>query len=121
MHGIARFWAGLDLVITGLLVLPPVARIFVAVIHRLSGEAPPEISGVGLFFVCLSGTLGVLWAGARLRDPVAPLVRADVVGRTWVSALIAWCVFAEGAPVALLAFVVTELAGAVHQGIALRA
>jgi len=37
-----------------------------------------------------------------------------------VSGLILWFVAAKGAPAALLIFVVTELAGAVHQAMALR-
>ncbi len=120
MERIARGWAGLDLAVTGIMALPPTAQILLAVTHRLSGLAAPEPEPVRDFFMCLAGLLGVLWALARIRDPKRELILADTVGRIWVAGLILWFVGVQGAPVALLLFVVTEVAGALHQGLALR-
>lgn len=120
MKRIARGWAGLDLVVTGAMALPPVAGPFIDLIHRVSGLAEPPTDPLRTFFVCLAGALGVLWALARLHDPRRELVLADTIGRLWVAALIGWFVLAEGAPGVLLLFVVTELAGAAHQAQALR-
>ncbi len=120
MKAIARGWAGLDLVVTGAMALPPVAGPLVGLIHQLSGVAAPPADPLRDFFVCLAGALGVLWALARLYEPRRELVLADTVGRLWVAGLIGWFVFAAGAPGALLLFVATEVAGAAHQASALR-
>lgn len=119
MKAIARGWAGLDLLVTGAMALPPVAGALIALIYRLSGEEAPPDDPMRAFFVCLAGALGVLWAWVRLADPRRALVLADTVGRLWVAALIGGFVFGAGAPVALLLFVATELAGAAHQAHAL--
>jgi hypothetical protein len=122
---IVRGWALLDLVVTAPLVLPPTAALFVKLLCALDGlaggsTASPAFDALHWFFVCLAGALGVAWAIARLVEPVRPLGRIDAFARLWVSALIAWFVLSRGAPVVLLAFVATELGGAVHQLWALR-
>ena len=117
---VARGWAALDLAATALLVWPPLAQAFIGLLHTLSGASAPESVGVERFFVTLAGILGVLWAIVRLRDPRRDLVLGDAIARVFVAVAILWFIGAEGAPIALLAVVGTELGGSVHQAIALR-
>lgn len=117
---VVRGWAVLDLVITALLAIPPLAGVFVNVLYALNGylggvSARPPFEPVHWLFVCLAGGLGVTWAVARIALPMRLLGRIDGVARLWVGALLAYFVFARGAPPVLLAFLVTELAGALHQ------
>ena len=120
-----RGWAALDLVVTAMLALPPLAALFVRLLYALNGRlggvsTSPPFDPTHWLFVCLAGALGVAWAIARWVEPVRPLGMIDAVARLWVSALIAWFVLARGAPPVLLAFLVTEVAGALHQFWALR-
>ena len=122
---VVRGWALLDLVITALLALPPLAIVFVNILYALNGllggvSARPPFEPVHWLFVCLAGALGVTWAVARILLPMRLLGRIDGIARLWVCMLIAYFVLVRGAPPVLLAFVVTELAGAVHQLWALR-
>jgi hypothetical protein len=122
---VVRGWAALDLVVCALFVLPPVAaaflRMLLAVNGRLGGVATlPAFEPLHWLFVCLAGALGVAWAVARLLMPVRLLGRIDAFARLWVAALILYLVFVSGAPPVLLAFVATELGGAVHQFWSLR-
>jgi hypothetical protein len=122
---VMRFWAAIDLLVTGLLALPLTALWFIATLYQVNGwfggsTLPPSFDPVHLLFVCLMGGLGVLWALVRLCQPVIFLGRADGLARLWVSGLIAYFVFVEAAPLALVLFIVTELLGAVHQLWALR-
>jgi hypothetical protein len=117
---VIRGWALLDLVVTSLLAVPPLAALFVKLLYALNGLAGgtaviPAFDALHWFFVCLAGALGVVWAIARIVEPVRPLGRIDAFARLWVSALIAWFVFSRGAPVVLLLFIATELGGAAHQ------
>lgn len=117
---IVRGWAVLDLVITALLAVPPLAVVFVNILYALNGHlggvsARPPFEPVHWLFVCLMGALGVTWAAARILLPMRLLGRVDGIARLWVGALIAYFVFVRGAPPVLLAFLVTELAGALHQ------
>ncbi len=122
---VIRGWALLDLVVTALFALPPLAVAFVKLLYALNGlaggsTASPPFDALHWFFACLAGALGVAWAIARLMEPVRALGLIDAFARLWVAALIAWFVFSRGAPVVLLAFLVTELGGAFHQAWALR-
>ena len=120
MERVARGWAMLDLAVTSSMALPPSAAFLADLILALSGEPARELDGLTHFFLCLAGVLGVLWALARILEPTRCLVTAVAVGRLVVSALIAGFVAVGGAPIALLAFVVTEVAGSLHQFVALR-
>lgn len=120
MERVARGWAMVDLAMTSSMALPPSAAFLADLILALSGQPDREIDPLALFFLCLAGVLGVLWALARIHDPTRFLVTADAAGRLVVSALIVGFVFMADAPGALLAFVVTELAGSAHQFLALR-
>lgn len=123
--GIIRAWAWLDLVVTALLAVPPLAMLFVQVLYALNGKlggatVPPQFTSVHWFFVCLAGVLGVAWSLARILQPLRPLGIIDASARLAVSALILYFVLVRDAPVALLVFVVSELLGAGHQFWALR-
>jgi hypothetical protein len=122
---VIRGWATLDLVVTALIAVPPAAALFIKLIYGLNGLLGgvlpvPPFDPVHWLFVCLAGALGVAWAIARMVQPVRPLGMIDAVARLWVSALIAYFVFARGAPPVLLAFLATELGGSLHQLWALR-
>lgn len=121
---VVRLWAALDLVVTGVFVLPPVAMWVLGVLLDVNawfgGQAhTADFSGFGLLFLCLTGTLGVTWALARLIRPGWWLGMIDAVARLWVGALIVYFVFAHGVPGILLLFVISEWAGGLHQGWAL--
>ncbi len=126
LHRVMRGWAGLDLVVTGMLALPVVSGAFIAALYALEGwlfepEAVPAFAPVQLFFVQLAGVLGVLWALARIFEPTRFLAICDTVGRCVVATWIGLALAGEpGAPRLLLLFVATELIGAVHQFLALR-
>lgn len=120
-QNIIRLWAGLDLVITATLVLPPVAGWLISMLLTansfLGGAATlDDVSGFGMLFVCMTGALGVLWASARLLRPTWIMGACDAVARLWIGALIVYFVFARGVPAILLLFVVSEWAGGLHQG-----
>lgn len=117
---VMRFWAGLDLVITAILALPPTALWFIATLFEINGllggsGSPPPFAPVHLLFVCLMGGLGVLWALARLLRPQRFLGLMDGWARLWVAGLLAWFIWVAGAPVALGLFILTELVGSAHQ------
>lgn len=122
---VIRCWAGLDLLVTGLLALPPTALWFIATLYQFNGllgeaASPPPFAPVHLLFVCLMGTLGVLWAVIRLLRPEPIHGRADAWARLWVAGLIAYFIFGAGAPMILTAFIATEALGSLHQFWALR-
>jgi hypothetical protein len=117
---IVRGFAAFDLLVTALLVWPPSARGFVDVLYRVNGyfggvSTPPFFDSIQLFFVCLAGVLGVLWALVRLVSPSRLLAFLDAGGRVVVSLLILFFVLAGSAPTLLLLFVVTELLGAMAE------
>jgi len=119
-----RFWAAGDLIVTGLLVFPPVATWFLQILLDINawfgGQSGPQaLSSFGLLFVCITGTLGVVWAIARLVRPTWWLGMIDAVARLWVGGLIVYFVFAHDVPGILLLFVLSEWAGALHQGVRL--
>lgn len=120
-----RLWALVDGAVTGLFVLPPVATQVVSLLFAIDRElggsldAPP-VAGLLGFFISLAGVLGVLWAIARWLAPEARLCRLDAGARLYVAALIIYFVAQTGAPRVLLLFVVTEVAGSLHQWWALR-
>lgn len=121
---VIRFWAIGDLIITGLLVFPPVATRFLELLLGINawfgGQTGPQaLSQFGLLFVCIAGTLGVVWAVARLIRPTWWLAMVDAVARLWVGVLIAYFVFVRGVPGILLLFVLSEWAGGIHQGVRL--
>jgi asparagine N-glycosylation enzyme membrane subunit Stt3 len=118
--GVIRAWAWLDLVVTALLAVPPLAMLFVQVLYALNGRlggagVPPDFAPVHWFFVCLAGVIGVAWSLARILQPLRPLGIIDAFARLAVSVLILYFVLVIDAPVALLVFLVSELIGAGHQ------
>lgn len=122
---VIRAWAWLDLVVTALLAVPPLAMLFVQVLYAINGKlggagAPPHFTSVHWFFVCLAGVIGVAWSLARMLQPLRPLGIIDAFARLAVGTLILYFVLVRDAPVALLVFLVSELLGAGHQFWALR-
>lgn len=120
MKSTIRMWAGLDLVVTLLLALPPTALWFIATLYQINGllgasASPPPFTPLHLLFVCLMGGLGVLWALVRILRPMLFLGRADAWARLWVAGLIIYFIVVNEAPVALYLFVASELLGACHQ------
>ena len=118
--GVIRGWAALDLVLSALFAVPTLAALLLGLLYALNGRlgglsTVPPFEPVHWLFVCLMGALGVVWAVARLVEPVRSLGLIDAVARLWVSALIAYFVFARGAPIVLVLFLATELGGALHQ------
>ncbi len=118
--GVIRRWAALDLVLCAPFAVPPLAALLLGLLYALNGRlggvsTAPPFEPVHWLFVCLMGGLGVVWAVARLVEPVRSLGLIDAVARLWVSALIAYFVFARGAPTVLVVFLATELGGALHQ------
>ena len=121
---VIRSCAAFDVVVTGLLALPPTASLFVEVLYYVNGwlggdAAPPPFVAVQWMFVHIAGALGVLWAVARIVEPTRFLGLTDAVGRACVGGLILWHVLAGGAPVVLLAFALTEWLGAAVQWLVL--
>jgi hypothetical protein len=121
---VIRACATFDLIATGLLAWPPLARWFIGVLFTVNGflggvAEPPPFTALQWFFVTLAGALGVLWAIVRLLRPLRFLALADVIARAWVAGLIVYWV-AHGAPRVLLLFVVSELAGSLAQLRAIR-
>lgn len=117
---VIRCWAGIDLLVTGLLALPPTALWFIATLYQFNGllgetASPPPFAAVHLLFVCLMGALGVLWAVVRLLRPEPFLGRADAWARLWVAGMIAYFILGAQAPVILTAFIATEVLGGLHQ------
>jgi hypothetical protein len=110
-----RAWAGFDLLVTGALALPPVARPLLGLLAALGGASAPALPELGWLFVHVAGALGVLWAVVRLARPTRFLGLADAVARLWVGGLIARFVLAGGVPAVYLAFVASEWLGAAAQ------
>jgi hypothetical protein len=122
---VIRGWASLDLTVSMLFAVPPLAALLLDVLYSLNGRlggvsVAPPFEPVHWLFVCLMGGLGVVWAVARLVEPLRKLGLIDAAARLWVAVLIAYFVVARGAPVVLLLFVATELGGALHQSWLLR-
>ncbi|MCP5183612.1 MAG: hypothetical protein H6993_06585 [Pseudomonadales bacterium] len=115
-----RLWAGIDLAVTLPMAIPPWALWFVDTLWRLNAllggqDTAGPVDTLYLFFLFLAGTLGVTWALARLVRPSRTLSVIDALARLWVAGLIVYCVTVYDAPPVLLAFVLTEVAGAAHQ------
>ncbi|MGB1580591.1 MAG: hypothetical protein ACPHER_03690 [Nevskiales bacterium] len=120
MPKVIRAWAGLDLLVTAVLALPPTALWFIDMLYQVNGllgatASPPTFAAVHLLFVCLMGGLGVVWAMARLTRPSAFLGRLDGWARLWVAGLILYFILTAHAPLALYLFVASELLGGLHQ------
>lgn len=120
MRAPARFWAFFDLAVTSVLAVPPLARILIESVYAISGRPFPGFENGELFFVCLSGIIGVVWAVARIQVEDPRLTRIDIVGRLIVAVLILGFLYVEQVPQLLWLFVGTELAGAAHQALAAR-
>jgi hypothetical protein len=113
---VVRACAVLDLVVTGCLAVPPLARGLLAALAP--GMADP--GGFAWLFVHVTGVLGVLWAAVRLARPTRWLGGADAAGRAWVGGLLLSAIVAGDAPRVFLLFVATEWGGTLAQAAVLR-
>lgn len=118
--------AGFDLVVTLSFALPFFAEALIVGIYLLDGLAgfgtPAlyfETGPFGMMFVHIMGVLGVVWALARMRMPVASLARMDAMARLAVAAPIVYAIGSGATPVLWL-FVATEIGGSALQFYALR-
>lgn len=114
-----RAVAWFDLAVTLPFAIPFVAEAAIALIHRadtaMGFATPPGAFGPAqMMFVHIMGVLGVVWALARLREPVETLARLDGLGRIMVAALILHAINWGATPVLGL-FIATELAGSIAQ------
>jgi hypothetical protein len=81
---------------------------------QLGGAPLPAFDPFHTLFVCLTGSIVLIWTLLRLRAPSVTLGRYDGAGRLLFSLWMAWALAATGAPLLWL-FVVPELAwGAVQ-------
>lgn len=109
------WWSALyDLLVTLPFALPWTAGLVIdhfAALHgalALGGELP-SFEPMHLFFVNLFGTIVVLWAVLRLRDPQPLYALADSAGRMAFSAWMLLYVSAYGATTLLALFLVPEM------------
>lgn len=120
-----RFWAGTDLAVGLVLLLPPVAFFVLELLFSLeramggSGHAT-DSGALGLLLLCMLGGLIVTWAVARLYLPHPRLALIDATARLWVGGLILWFVVFHAVPSVVLVFVISEWLGGIHQAFALR-
>lgn len=114
---VIRICAGADLLVTGLFALPFLATMMLTFLFWLNGVVSepveiPEISHLNMLFINLMGTLGVVWALARLMQPYAMLGWIDAWARLWVSAVLIYFLTKPGVPAIMSLFIATELLGA---------
>lgn len=80
----------------------------------LGGAALPPFDAFPTLFVCLMGSLVLVWSLLRLRYPSVTLGRHDGAARLMFSVWMGWALLATGAPLLWL-FVLPEAAWAVAQ------
>jgi hypothetical protein len=114
-----RWVAWLDLIVTGLFVIPSVAVTVIALLMGLevelfgSARVAPLPAPPWSIFISLMGVLGVLWATARLIVMDDRLCLLDAVARMVVAALILYGLIKLNLPLIFTAFIVTEFLGTV--------
>lgn len=111
--------AWVDLVVTLPFVQPTIAYWLIGYIYYLDQQwmmlsHVPTFDPLTLMFVNIMGTLGVVWAIARLRNPSEELARLDALARVMVAALILHAINYGATPI-LYVFVFTEVAGSAVQ------
>src|SRR5690554_4096618 len=118
--------AWVDFAVTLPFAIPFIAEALLVLIYgidRTLGFGTPalffEAGPFGLMFVHIMGVLGVVWALARLRQPLPELARIDAVARLVVAALIIYAI-SRGATPLLWLFVATEIGGSILQFAGLR-
>ena len=115
---IVRASAWYDLVVTAPFFTPwsfAVARDQLSTLNgQLGGAALPAFDPFHTLFVCLLGSIVLVWSVLRLRAPSVALGRYDGAGRLLFSLWTLWALRFTGAPLLWL-FVVPELAWGVAQ------
>ena len=82
--------------------------------QSLGGAALPAFTPFHVLFACLLGSVVLVWATLRIRDPQPHYGRYDGVARLLFSTWMAWALAATGAPLLWL-FIVPELAWGIIQ------
>jgi hypothetical protein len=110
---IVRASAWYDLIVTAPFFTPWTFAFAHAQLSALNGQlggAPlPAFDPFHTLFVCLMGSIVLIWTLLRLRAPSVTLGRYDGAGRLLFSLWMAWALAATGAPLLWL-FVVPEFA-----------
>ncbi len=114
---VIRLCAGLDLVITTLFALPFISAQVLTLLFSINSwltdaHSVPVFDPIHLLFVNIMGTLGVVWALARLAFPRDKFGWIDAWARLWVCVLLISYLVQPGVPVILSLFIATELIGA---------
>lgn len=87
--------------------------------QALGGAALPAFTPFHMLFACLLGSVVLVWAVLRLRDPQPLYGRFDGVARLLFTTWMLWALHATGAPLLWL-FVMPELAWGVAQWLPIR-
>jgi hypothetical protein len=82
--------------------------------QSLGGAALPAFTPFHVLFACLLGSVVLVWATLRIRDPQPRYGRYDGAARLLFSTWMAWALTATGAPLLWL-FIVPEMAWGVIQ------
>jgi tetrahydromethanopterin S-methyltransferase subunit C len=82
--------------------------------QSLGGAALPAFSPFHMLFACLLGSVVLVWAALRIRDPQPLYGRYDGVARLLFTTWMIWTLNATGAPLLWL-FIVPELAWGILQ------
>ncbi len=114
---VIRLCAGFDLIVTASFALPFLSGVAITLMYASSGWVGypidiPEFSAFAMLFVNLMGTMGVVWALARLAFPLAKFGWIDAWARLWVSCLLIYYLAQPGIPVMISLIIATELIGA---------
>ncbi len=80
----------------------------------LGGAPLPPFDPVHVLFACLLGTIVLVWAVLRLRDPQPRFGRYDGIGRFGFTLWMTWTLAVTGMPLMWL-FIVPELAWGIAQ------
>lgn len=84
-------------------------------VNQALGGAPlPAFTPFHMLFACLLGSVVLVWAALRVRDPQPLYGRFDGVARLLFTGWMAWTLHATGAPL-LWIFIVPELAWGIAQ------
>lgn len=84
-------------------------------INQTLGAAPlPEFTPFHILFACLLGSVVLVWAALRLRDPQPRYGRYDAVARLLFTTWMIWTLTATGAPLLWL-FILPEFVWGVAQ------
>lgn len=112
-----------DLLVTAPFATPwtfAIAHAQLDAINQALGGAPlPAFTPFHMLFACLLGSVVLVWATLRVRDPQARYGRYDGVARLLFTTWMIWALHATSAPL-LWIFIVPELAWGIAQWLPVR-